>query len=355
MNQFHSPIFRYALLVPLFLFSSCTSAIYKEVYPTLMDGRYDSEFPYQACSEQLEEIGASVQRINTMTSYRTTSFSGEENMTLDRITPALLRSREKSSFLTNSEIAGTATVMSFEGKRIALLTCAHIVDFPDTVITYHLGENRKPTTSIKSIALKTNQAIFLTTFLQGGSLRVLAMDRLQDIAVIGAPLEEEPPIPFPVFNYPVGRAKDLEWGTFVYLFGYPAGYKIVTKGIVSSPNRDRAGSFLVDAVLAGGASGGIALAIRDGVPNFELVGMISTLTGHSWHALVPSPLVEHLNYSPSDPYEGPVFIDSKRDIQYGIAHAIPVESIIQFIDRHRSSLVQNGYNLTAFRSTTRGR
>jgi hypothetical protein len=346
-------ILHIVLLSFLFLFVSCTSAIYKEMYPTLMDGRYDSEFPYQACSEQLEQIGESVQRINTMTSYRTYYFPPEEGVTLDRITPALLRVTEKASFLTNSEVAGTATVVAYEGRQIALLTSAHIVDFADTLITYYAGEDKKPSPYIKNIALKTNQAIFLGSFLQGGTLRILAMDRQSDIALIGASLEEQPPIPFSVFKYPVGKARDLEWGTFVYLFGYPAGYKIVTKGIVSSPNRDRQGSFLIDAVLAGGASGGIALAIRDGVPNFELVGMVSTLSGQTWHALVPSPSVGELNYSPNDPYDGPMFIDRKRDIQYGITHVLPIESIVSFVERHRAALLQRGYKLTTFRQTAK--
>ncbi|MEX2088293.1 MAG: serine protease, partial [Bacteroidota bacterium] len=316
-------------------------------------GRYDSEFPYQACSQQLEEIGESVQRINTMTSYRTYSFLPDESVTLDQVTPALLRLREQTSFLTDSEVAGSATVVASEGRRIALLTCAHIVDFPDTLISYYAGEDRKPSRYIKNIALKKNQAIFLGSFLQGGTLRILAIDRQSDIALIGASLEERPPIPYSVFNYPVGRARELEWGTFVYLFGYPAGYKIVTKGIVSSPNRDRQGSFLIDAVLAGGASGGIALAIRDGVPNFELVGMVSTLSGHTWHALVPSPSVSELNYSPNDPYDGPMFIDRKRDIQYGIIQVIPIESIVSFVERHRAALLQRGFKLTTFGQTAK--
>ena len=348
MKHQHTFFPRIVLLVPLFLFVSCTSAIYKEMYPTLMDGRYDSEFPYQACSEQLEKIGQTVQRINTMTSYRTYVFPSDGGVTREQITPALLQAHEKNSFLTNGEIGGTATVVAYEERRIAMLTCAHVVDFPDTVITYYAGEDRKPSPYIKSIALKTNQAIFLTAFLQAGTMDILAMDRQQDIALIGAHLDEEPPIALSVFNYPVGRSRDLEWGTFVYLFGYPAGYKIVTKGIVSDPNRDRHGSFLVDAVLAGGASGGIVLAIRDGVPNFELVGMISALSGHMWHALVPSPSIDHLNYSPNDPYEGPMFVDRKRDVQYGIAQAISIESVVSFVDRHRTALRQRGYNLTSF-------
>ena len=72
-------------------------------------------------------------------------------------------------------------------------------------------------------------------------------------------------------------------------FGYPSGHKMVTKAIVSSPNKDRKGSFLLDAVLTPGFSGGIALAVRDGVPNFELVGLVQLVSGRTTYALGPPP------------------------------------------------------------------
>ena len=53
------------VLVPL-LSLSCGTSVYREVYPTLMDGKYDSEFPYRGCSAQLEEIGESVKMINAI-------------------------------------------------------------------------------------------------------------------------------------------------------------------------------------------------------------------------------------------------------------------------------------------------
>ncbi len=54
-------------LIPIMLLSlqiiiqtSCTKKIYDVVYPTLNDGRYDSEFPYKNASDQLEEISKSI-------------------------------------------------------------------------------------------------------------------------------------------------------------------------------------------------------------------------------------------------------------------------------------------------------
>jgi hypothetical protein len=51
-----------ALVSALFL-TACSSSVYRDVYPTLIDGRYDSEFPYKGCSKQLEVISETVQML----------------------------------------------------------------------------------------------------------------------------------------------------------------------------------------------------------------------------------------------------------------------------------------------------
>ena len=69
------------ILLPAALLSlSCGGSVYREVYPTLMDGKYDSEFPYRGCSTQLEEIGESVKMINAIAYYRTYTFDAAERL-----------------------------------------------------------------------------------------------------------------------------------------------------------------------------------------------------------------------------------------------------------------------------------
>ena len=87
------------------------------------------------------------------------------------------------------------------------------------------------------------------------------LDEKNDIAILSKEFSTPPKLHIPVFRYPIGKARELEWGSFIYLIGYPKGYKIITKGIVSDPDRDRQGSFLIDALFNSGLSGGILLAI----------------------------------------------------------------------------------------------
>ena len=41
------------LSLAFIVLTGCSTYIMETVYPTLNDGKYDSEFPYKNCSEQL--------------------------------------------------------------------------------------------------------------------------------------------------------------------------------------------------------------------------------------------------------------------------------------------------------------
>jgi hypothetical protein len=321
---------------------SCAPA-YREVFPTLMDGKYDSEFPYRGCSAQLEEIGESVKMVNTIAFYRTFSFAPDEQTRPADAGPEFLRGRFQRSTVISSQAAGTATVISSEGRRVVLVTCAHVIGFPDTVMTFRIGPDHKSTGFLRSIALKEKQTTYIAGFPEGGDLEILAMDRLSDVALLGKTFDNEPFPRIRALAYPNGSAKELEWGSFVYLFGYPSGFRMVTKGIVSNPNRDKRGTFLLDAVFNRGFSGGIAFAIRDGVPNFELVGMVKLVSGHSAYVLAPAPGADTPEYESGVPYTGDIFVERRTDIEYGIAQAVPVEAIVEFVQEHRVDLATRGY------------
>ncbi len=334
-----------ALVMLPTVLAGCSASVYRDVYPTLSDGHYDSEFPYRGCSKQLEEISESVNMLSCIAYYRTFYFLPEERVTRKGIDAEFLRSRERSSVYVNSTASGTITTLQYSQHRILVLTCAHVVDFEDTVVNYHIGQDRRPTAYVRSIAFKEKQSNYAAVFPEGGDLEVLALDRQADIAVLGKKLDQDPPIPLPVFMYPFGKAKELEWGSFVYLFGYPSGYKMATKGIVSNPNKDKRGMFMVDAMFSRGFSGGIVLAIRDGVPNFELVGMIKLVSAHSSFVLTPEKDGGDLVFDPAVPYTGAVFVERKTEVESGITQAVSIESISDFLRTNEPFLLSKGYSI----------
>jgi hypothetical protein len=335
-----------ARLFPFFAFFalSCGSP-YAQLYPTLVDGKYDSEFPYRGCSGQLEEIGESVKMVNCIAYYRTFLVSREEHITAADLTPAFFAARKHESAIQTSQGSGTATIIHAENRRLVLLTCAHVVGYPDTVVSYYFTADHHPSEFVRSVAIKEKQSTYVAVLPEGGELEVLALDKNIDVALLGKTLDVEPFPAVPRFTYPAGRAKELEWGSFVYLFGYPSGYRMVTKGIVSSPNKDRRGTFLVDAVFNRGFSGGIALGVRDGVPNFELVGIVKLVSGHPDYVLTPAPADGVPEYDPGVPYTGTAFVEKRMDIEYGIVQAISMETIGEFIASVRDKLAARGYPL----------
>ncbi|MFH0989005.1 MAG: serine protease [bacterium] len=336
------------LLLLLILNLDCSSSIYRDVYPTLIDGRYDSEFPYRRSSDQLQQIAESVKRISVLAHYRWYFFKRSDQVLLSMINTDFLQQHKQNLQYTNPSTSGTALVVYSRDSKIALLTCAHIISFPDSVVSYYLDEHQKRTEHIRSIAFKEEQLIYLSDIGGGTPLQILANDPIHDLAIIGNRLDRGFALNILPFPYPMGRARELEWGSFVYLFGYPHGYKMITKGIVSNPKGRLDGTFYVDAVLAQGSSGGITLAIRDGVPNFELVGLVKLVPAQNYYVLTPPKTLENAEYDPVELYKGDIVVEQRTDIQYGIVQIISSERIVDFLESNREQLLRRGFNLDSF-------
>ncbi len=349
----HWNLLQISILIASCMALSCSSPVDKDVYRAPADGRYDSEFPVRRSSKQLLEISETVKMLTAIAYYRTFSLGLGEHIQRADLTTEFIEAHEKDAIFVNKSLSGTATIIWAEGRRVALLTCAHIVAFPDTELTYHIGPDRRPTPYIKTFSAKERQMNFVGILPEGGDLEILAMDKGADVAILGKEFEQLPSVPIQVFAYPTGRASELEWGSFLYLFGYPSGYRMVTTGIVSSPNRDKRGSFLTDAVIGGGFSGGIAVAIRDGVPNFELVGMVKMVSARSAYILRPPRDEGAVEYDPTVPYTGDVFVERHTDIEYGVSQAVPIEAILEVLEANRGALAARGYFINLKKTSAR--
>ncbi len=334
----------FTVILISFLFNSCSSTL-ETVYPTLSDGKYDSEFPYKSSSEELERISETVQRINCTTFYKIYRFGTDDEITYRMLNDDIIKRRAVSEEYGNHSLAGTAFTVSSEAGAIALITCAHIVDFADTLIEYRSDPDGALTPYIETISIKDKENIYVAGFPEGSEVDLLAEDEQADIAILGRKYSAQTGFRIPVFPYPAGRSKELEWGTFVYLFGYPINYQMVTKAIVSSPNRDSQGSFLVDAVVNPGFSGGLVLAIRDGVPHFEMVGMVQWVPEDEEIFLAPKKLNSGRTYNTLVPYTDDIFPKKHKSIKYGITKVIPVEAIKEFLDENRNRLKREGYEI----------
>lgn len=340
MNKYY---FQIIILLFLVVLTSCSPVSYETIYPTLRDGKYDSEFPYKSTSEELNRISETVQRVNSTAFYKIYVFDKTDNVTLFNLKNKDIEKFASKEVLADNSLSGTAVTLYSSEGNVALLTCAHTITFPDTIIAYRGDSEGNKTEFIESISIKEKQVIYVAGFPEGSSVEVLAKDDILDIAIIGRKYTGLTNKVFSKFTYPIGKAKEVDWGTFVYLVGYPLNYKMITKAIVSSPRKDENGAFLVDAVVNPGFSGGLVLAIRDGVPNFELIGMVQWVPEEYENLVYPENTNSKTVYNPVVPYTGDLFVRKHTSIRYGIVKVIPVESISNFIIENKEKLDKQGF------------
>lgn len=338
------------LLLALLLITglnSCRKLTYQAAYPTLSDGRYDSEFPYSNCSNELNQISKSVKKIYCLVEYDLFQFGQNERYTpLDLPQIKLKKKATERGFFSES-VHGTATVLKNENNRLVVITCAHIVNYPDTILSFFLDESGRQSEFLESVAIKKKQMNFIRDLPDGGLLDIIAIDEELDIAFLGNTFSRND-FSIPAFTYPMGDADQLDWGNFVYIFGYPAGHQMVTRGIVSNPNLTKNGEFIIDALFNTGISGGIVLAIRDGVPNFELVGIAKSVSAKYKNVLKPENERHQEVYNPNIPYKGDVYVKMEKDINYGVTFTISIGAIRNFYLENRKQFMPGGYSLDKF-------
>ncbi len=326
------------ILIPLI---SCSS-VYETVYPTLNDGKYDSEFPYKNSSAQLEEISNSIKLLNSIAFYTSYIIPEDKQLKLSDLKGKDYKESASEEVYFNRSASGTATIIYENLGNVALLTVAHIVNFPDTVISYYVDHNGVQTKIVQSISIKSRQSNYVPDLPDGGELEIILLDKTNDIALLGKKYSSQATINLPVFRYPWGESADLEWGSFIYVFGFPMNYKMISKGIVSSPQRERH-SFLIDAVFNRGYSGGIVLAIRDGVPNFELVGLVRSVPADYQYILHPVTKQPDIEFNPMLPYKGEVYVEREQMMRTGITKVIGIELVKELLEKNKSYLMNRNY------------
>ncbi len=194
------------------------------------------------------------------------------------------------------------------------------------------------------MAIKIREHYFINEIPGEGDFEVLVSDKKRDLALLTKKASHDQFQKIKPFKYPLGESSNLELGSFVYIIGYPMGHKMITKGIVSNTRDDKSDSFLIDALFNRGFSGGIILAIRDGVPNFELVGIAKSVSAKNEYILTPSPLKSTQQYDTLYPYDGDIHIKRYDNINYGITYTISTDEIIDFLKDNESTLKYRGFD-----------
>jgi len=329
-------------LVLLLLLFSCKTSVINNESNFLHDNKYDSEFPSKSVSKELSYISSTVKKLDVLAFYSNYYFPKDSNIVKHMLNDSILSLFSLNKSITHKSVLGTATVIYADNNIIGLLTCAHVVDFEDTVYSYYNTDSE----TIKSVAIKIKQQNHVGSLEAGEPIEIVSIDKKMDIALL-----IKKAIPFdqitPVLNYTVGNIKDLQWGALVYIMGYPLGNLMVTRAVVSVTNKMKTGVFVTDALYNHGISGSPVFAIRDGAPNFELIGMASSAA-----ALQSNILVSSDDFKAKDnlkiPYEGDIFVDNSKLISYGVTYSVSIDEIVNFMRLNEKDIFDAGFDINKF-------
>lgn len=327
---------------------SCSSGNYKTVTEQVNDKKYDSEFPYRNGSPQLREISETIYRINSIAFYHAYIFPDDRKIKVKDIDDEVIKRLSIKNTYMDKTSSGTGTVIYSSNGTVGMLTCAHVVDFPDTIVSYFANEKGVYTDNVQSIAFKTRQVIYAAGFPEGSEVKEILSDKSVDVAILGNNFGPRYERYFHLFSYPFGHANELDWGNFVYFLSFPLNYKMLSRAIVSNPNCDKYNSFFIDGAVNRGSSGGIVLALRDGIPNFELVGIINWVPEDNVNTLQPAPLEDPYKYNPLVPYKGDNYVKEEKFLKYGMAKVISIESIVDFLKRNKNIFIDKGYYFSIY-------
>lgn len=329
----------------ILLFVSCSSQnVLEKMLPTLSDGKYDSEFPYRNSSEQLEEISNNIRLINSIAFYTSYVFPEESKLLRRQITNIDFKKKAVQAVFFNKTASGTGTVISSKLGAVVLLTVAHVVSFPDTIYSYFLNSDGSLSSYVQSISIKTKQTNYIPDFPGNGEVEIIICDRNIDVALLGQQYSGNQAFNISQFSFPWGNSSELEWGSFIYVFGFPMNNKMISKGIVSNPTKEK-NTFLIDAVFNRGSSGGIVLAIRDGVPNFELVGLVKSVPAEYQLNVHPFSNLSDIDFNPMIPYKGDLYVEKEQILRTGITRVIGIETVKDFILKNKETILAKGYSI----------
>ncbi len=332
----------------IFVFNSCSSTFYQSTNKYTGEEKYVGIFPGRNDSKKLKEISQSIHRISSLALYEVYVFSDSSNLKVSNLNDEIIKEKAVKKTGMDKATSGTATIIYSYNGKVALLTCAHVIDFPDTIISYFSDGNGKYTDKVESISFKKKQYIYAAGFPNGSEVNIILKDTKSDLALLGQNYSMRNYLDFPVLNCPFGKAKELDLGSFVYIMGFPLNYKMVSQAIVSSADFDKEGSFFVDAVINQGYSGGAVLAINSKSSNFELVGIVNWVAEENQNIIEPTTPDENIVYNPLVPYKGDLFAKQLKIVKYGITKIISIEEIEKFLMKNKDHLTEDGYRFPIF-------
>lgn len=304
---------------------------------------YTSSFPQKDVTEELKKAQQSVIRIVSTAFYNNYAFA-QDYITLDDIKTNGPMKISIDQFSSEESTAGTTIILDQNRENSLLLTCEHVISFPDTAITYFENENLPPQKYVKSISIKQRQNNLAFIGNEMESYEIIAANERLDLALLRIPIGRNKNLDQHKIMAKPGNSNMLQLGSFLYILGFPKGYAMITRGLASSSESWNDRFFVTDATFNPGISGGLILASRNNFKSFEWVGIASSASATRKSVLVPRPITEKYSRA-ARPYSDSVFVQRQTRINYGITQAVPINKIKEFLRNNEDAISRNGFSL----------
>lgn len=278
----------------------------------------------------------SIKRIQNSVIYRTYLFDLDGLPTRSFLESANLENYAVESFTESHSTAGTALVLSNRMNRSTLLTAAHVVTFADTI--WHKSE---VSDRIEAVSVVESVSHYLVADDGIHALELAVDDQRRDLALMMLRWGDEGNPRLTPLSVPAGNPENLEWTDLVYALGYPRGFQMVTRGMVSKFTTIPRRSFVLDAPFNRGFSGGVLFTVRGDGSGLDWVGILSAAYAETEYLVSPGEIDEE-DFNPNVEYRGPLYLRRERRINYGISYAVGMEEIGGFFNENSEQIRRLG-------------
>lgn len=310
----------------------------------LKQGTNPDYFDYQKMiREEFSTINKNIFQVYSATDYKTFTFPSDS-----QVRKKDLGTIDKSKYPTNTSTEstrGTSTLIHGDDKKHIFLSSYHVFNYPDTVIDYYYRDDGIRTPFIAQLSLKTRQRQIIKKHGESTAVELIVYNKKKDIAFLAGKAETSPANPIQQIRVNMASEKVLRTGTEVFVSGFPSGYSMVTRGLLSQPLTNKINKVLIDAPFNKGYSGAPFFILSPGCECFRLAGIITSSAVKKKNILVPEFQRYEKTYDPKSIYTEPSYVSQDERIKYGVTFGTGINTIKDFYTNHRKKLKENDISL----------
>ncbi|MCF8231046.1 MAG: serine protease [Bacteroidales bacterium] len=293
--------------------------------------------------KEFSAINKNIFQVYSATDYKTFTFPSDSQIRKKEL--GVLDKSKYSTHTNTQSTRGTAILIHGDDKQHLFLTSYHVFNYPDTVIDYYYRDDGIRTPFIAQLSIKTRQRQIIKKHGESMAVENVAHNKKNDIAFLTGKPETSVANRIQKTHVNIASEKDLRTGTEVFVTGFPSGYFMVTRGLISQLLTNKMDKVLIDAPFNKGYSGSPFFVLSPGCECFSLAGIITSAAVEKKNILVPEFQRYEKSYDPKSIYTDPSYVNEDKRIKYGVTFGTGIKTIKKFYTNHSEEFKENGISL----------